>query len=156
MSQPDEHTQKALEHIRHLSEAIGGRGSCTPAERRAAEYTADQMRLAGISDVRLELYKGAPSTYRPYALACTSALVGTLLVWLVAGRGIRAVAAVLSGLGGWGMLAGTDFATSWMRWLLPRASSQNAVGVIPPSLTWRLTDTWALPTPTAPSPPSVA
>jgi hypothetical protein len=133
MSQPNEYTQKAIEHIRHLSEAIGGRVSCTPAERRAAEYVADQMRLLGVSDVRLEPYEGAPSTYRPYALAFTSALAGTLLVWLVAGRGIRAVAAVLSGLGGWGMLAETDFATNWMRWLVPRVSSQNAVGVIPPT-----------------------
>ena len=31
------------------------------------------------------------------------------------------------------MLAETDFAANWMRWLLPRASSQNAIGVIPPT-----------------------
>ncbi len=133
MSQPDEYTQKALEQIRYLSETIGGRGSCTPAEHRAAQYVADQMHLLGVSDVRLEPYQGAPSTYRPYALAFTSALVGTLLVWLVAGRGIMAAAALLSALGAWGMLAETDFATNWMRWLLPRASSQNAIGVIPPT-----------------------
>lgn len=133
MSQPDAYTQKALEQIRHLSETIGGRGSCTPAERQAAQYVADQMRLQGVSGVRLEPYQGAPSTYRPYALAFASALVGTLLVWLVAGRGIMAVAALLSALGAWGMLAETDFAANWMRWLLPRASSQNAIGVIPPT-----------------------
>ena len=115
MSQPDEYTQKALEYIRYLSEAIGGRGSCTPAERQAAQYVADQMRLLGVSEVRLEPYQGAPSTYRPYALAFTSALAGTLLVWLVAGRGTMAVAALLSTVGAWGMLAETDFAANWMR-----------------------------------------
>jgi hypothetical protein len=42
-----------------------------------------------------------------------------------------AVAAILNALGAWGMLAETDFAANWMRWLLPRADSQNAVGVVP-------------------------
>jgi Peptidase family M28 len=40
---------------------------------------------------------------------------------------------VLSGLGAWGMLAETDLARNWMRLLLPRANSQNAIGVLPPS-----------------------
>jgi hypothetical protein len=131
MPQTGDATHDALEHIRTLSETIGGRGSCTPAERRAAEYVAEQMRTHSVLDVRLEPYKGAPSTYRPYALAFGAALLGTLLVWLVAGRWVIAVAALLSVLGAWGMLAETDFASNWMRWLLPRADSQNAVGIIP-------------------------
>jgi hypothetical protein len=132
MSQLDRYTQRALDHIRYLSQTIGGRGSCTTAERSAAEYVAEQMRLLGVSDVRLEPYQGAPSTYRPYALAFSAALAGTALAWLVPGRGMMAAAALLSALGTWGMLAETDFAASWMRWLLPKAGSQNAVGIIPP------------------------
>ena len=128
----DDYTQSAVDHIRHLSETIGGRASCSPAERQAAEYAADQMRRLGLSAVRLESYRGAPSTYRPYALAFIAALVGTLLVWVLPGRGTMVVAALLSALGAWGMLAETDFATNWMRRLLPSAGSQNAVGVIPP------------------------
>jgi acetylornithine deacetylase/succinyl-diaminopimelate desuccinylase-like protein len=133
MTQPEEHTQTALAHIRALSETIGGRGSCTPKERQAAEYVADQMRLLGVADVRLERYRGAPSTYRPYVLAFAAALAGTVLVWAAPGRGTMAAAALLNGLGVWGMLAETDFSGSWVRWFLPGADSQNAVGVLPPA-----------------------
>lgn len=133
MSAADHYQQQAIAHIRHLSVEIGGRGSCTPAERQAAEYVAEQMRLLGVQDVRLEPYLGAPSTYRPYVLAFTAALLGTIGVWLVDTRWMLALAALLSALGAWGMLAETDFATNWMRWLLPRARSQNAIGILPPS-----------------------
>jgi hypothetical protein len=133
LSQPEEYTQQALGHMHHLSQTIGGRGSCTPAERQAAEYVAEEMRSLGISGVRLEPYRGAPSTYRPYALALGAALLGTLLVWIVPGRGTMALAAVLSALGVWGMLAETDFSANWMRWLLPKADSQNTVGILSPT-----------------------
>ena len=131
MPQIDRYTHRAIDHIRHLSETIGGRGSCTPAECQAAEYAAEQMRLLDVSAVRLELYRGAPSTYRPYALALSAALLGTFLVWLLPGRGTMVLAALLSALGAWGMFAETDFAANWMRRLLPGAGSQNAIGVIP-------------------------
>ena len=131
MGQSEQDGQRAMEYIRYLAEEIGGRGSCTPAERQAAEYVAEQMRALGVQQVRLEPYRGAPSTYRPYALAFTAALLGTLALWLLDGRWGMAGAALLSGLGAWGMLAETDLATNWMRWLLPRADSQNAVGIIP-------------------------
>jgi hypothetical protein len=132
MAQIDGYTQHALDHIRYLSENIGGRGSCTPNERRAAEYTAEQMRGLGAQEVRLEAYQGAPSTYRPYALAFAAGLLGTLLVWVFQARWALILGALLNALGTWGMLAETDFADNWTRWLLPRAPSQNAVGVISP------------------------
>jgi hypothetical protein len=129
----DDDTRDVLAHIHHLSETIGGRGSCTPAEHLAAEYVAGQMRGLGVQDVRLEPYRGAPSTYRPYALAFGAALLGTLLVWVLGGRWSGVVAAALSVLGAWGMLAETDFGGNWMRRLLPTAASQNVVGLIPPA-----------------------
>ncbi|MEJ2303824.1 MAG: M28 family peptidase [Anaerolineales bacterium] len=132
MTTIDTYTQHALEHIGYLSENIGGRGSCTPNERRAAEYTAEQMRGLGVQNVRLEAYQGAPSTYRPYALAFIAGLLGTLLVWLFQARWALILGALLNALGAWGMLAETDFADNWTRWPLPKAPSQNAVGVIPP------------------------
>jgi hypothetical protein len=58
MAPLDPCSQRAIGHIRHLSQAIGGRGSCTPAERQAAEYTAEQMRALGVDDVRLEAVPG--------------------------------------------------------------------------------------------------
>lgn len=132
MTRIDAYTQHALDHIRYLSENIGGRGSCTPNERRAAEYTAEQMRALGVKNVRLEAYQGAPSTYRPYALAFTTGLFGALLVWLFQARWALILGALLNTLGTWGMLAETDFADNWTRRFLPKALSQNAVGMIPP------------------------
>lgn len=132
MPKLDTHTQRALDHIRYLSETIGGRGSCTPQERRAAEYTAKQMRSLGVQDGRIEPYQGAPSTYRPYALAFAAGLLGTALVWSFQDRWGLALGAALNALGSWGMLAETDFSDNWTRWLLPKSSSQNAVGVIAP------------------------
>lgn len=71
------YTDKTPEHVRYLSQAIGGRGSCTPAEREAAQYVAQQMELLVVQDVRLETYRGAPSTYRPYALTVDALPPGT-------------------------------------------------------------------------------
>ncbi len=137
MPETDEYTQVALDHVCHLSEQIGGRGSSRPAERRAAEYAAAQMEAAGAQQVRLEPFQGVTSTYRPFALAFATALLGTLLVWLVGGRLSMAVAALLAALAAWGMLAETDLADNWLRRVLPRAASQNAVGVVSPTGTVR-------------------
>lgn len=126
-----EDVHRVLEHIRYLSITIGGRGSCTAAEREAAQYTVDQMDEMGVQTAHLEFYKGSPSTYRPYALAFGAALLGSLVAWLGEGRQWLALAALLNILGVLGMLAETDFASNWTHLLLPRATSQNAVGVIP-------------------------
>ena len=127
----DHIAQQAIIHIQHLSETIGGRGSCTPNEKRAADYVARVMQAAGLSSVRIEPYRGAPSTYRPYALAFGLALFGTLLAWLFPNRLVWLVAATLHLLGAKGMLAETDFVPNWSRWLLPAANSQNVVGYVP-------------------------
>ena len=113
----DHIAQQAIIHIQHLSETIGGRGSCTPNEKRAADYVARVMQAAGLSSVRIEPYRGAPSTYRPYALAFGLALFGTLLAWLFPNRLVWLVAATLHLLGAQGMLAETDFTPNWTRWL---------------------------------------
>jgi len=131
VAQLDERAEKALEKIRYLSAIIGGRGSCTPHERRAVGYTAEQMEALGVQDVRLEPFQGAPSTYRPFALVFGAAVISTLLAWLIESTWTAALAAAVNALGLWGMLAETDFATNWMRLILPTADSQNAVGVIP-------------------------
>jgi len=129
------HLPPATGHIHHLAAAIGGRGSCTPAEQQAAEYAARQLRALGLADVRVEPFRSAPSTYTPYALAFLTALLGTLLSWLPGGRWTLSAAALLGLLGAWGMLAETDLALNWMRLLLPRAGSQNTVGILRPAAT---------------------
>jgi hypothetical protein len=129
-----EDLQRLQEHIRHLAVEIGGRGSCTGKEQRAAEYAAEQMKAIGLQMVRLEAFPGMPSTYRPYALAFGVALLGILLSWVGDGREWMALAASLNGLGAWGMLMETDFAPNWTRRLVPKRPSHNAVGVIPAAI----------------------
>jgi len=129
MAQVEQHAEKAYEHVIYLAETIGGRGSCTAQERQAAEYGAQQLRALGAQKVRVEPFRGAPSTYRPYALAFGAALLGTCLAWCGGRRGM-ALAALLSGLGTWGMLAESDFTANWARRLLPRGKSQNVVGIV--------------------------
>lgn len=121
-----------LKHIRHLSLTIGGRGSCTESEALAAEYLASEMEALGLHEVRLERFKGAPSTYRPYALAFAIAFLGTVLVWFSADRWAYAIATLLSVLGAWGIFSEMDFTPNWMRLLLPKGDSQNAIGLISP------------------------
>jgi hypothetical protein len=121
----------ALEHIRHLAETIGPRGSTTSKELEAAEYVRDALRALGIS-ARLEPFRSGRSTYRPFVLAFVAACLGTALYTVVRHPGTALVAALLNGLGAWGMFAELDFADNWMRRLLPTGPSQNVVGVVPP------------------------
>jgi hypothetical protein len=92
------------------------------------------MEEMGVQDARLESFKGAPSTYRPFALAFGVALLGTLSTWLGDGRLWLALAALLNGVGALGMLAESDVSPNWMRRLLPRGTSHNALGVIPATI----------------------
>jgi hypothetical protein len=124
-------TTASFSHIRHLSQTIGGRGSCTTSEKRAAEYVAQQLRELDISDVRVEAFTAAPSTYRPYALAFGVAFLSSLLAFALPWRGMIFMATLVNAAAAWGMLAETDFAPNWMRWLLPKGHSQNTVAVIP-------------------------
>jgi len=121
----------ALDHIRQLSESIGGRGSCTAQERRAAEYSAEQLRNLGAKDVRIESFEAIPSTYWPFAVAFTAALLGSLLALFIGGQGTFAFGAALNALGAWTMFAETEFAAHWGRAVLPKAQSQNVVAHIP-------------------------
>lgn len=130
MGQAEQYAEKAYAHVIYLAETIGGRGSCTAQERQAAEYCVRQMRELGVEQVRMEPFRGAPSTYRPYALAFVAALLGTCLAWL-GGRVAMTLAALLSGLGAWAMLAESDFSGNWTRRLLPHGESQNVVGIVP-------------------------
>ena len=117
--------------IQVLSQEIGGRGSCTPKERQAGEFIADQMRSFGVQHVLLEEFSAVPSSYWPYGLAFGLALTGSISSLLFDGMGLLFLGALLNALGFGGMLAETNLKTSWLRLLMPRIKSQNATGQIP-------------------------
>lgn len=131
MSSMESLLPKALEDIRWLAAIPGGRGSCTTQERQAGEYVVQELARIGACDARLEAVRGAPSTYRPFALAFSAALLGIVLSWALPGRGSALLAALLNALGAWGMLAETDLASSWLGALLPAGESINAMGRMP-------------------------
>lgn len=126
----EEEVRNALVHICYLSETIGGRGSCTPEERRAGEYTAEQMRRLGAQEVITEGYSAIPSAYWAYALSFAAAILGNALTWLLPGYPGLSAAALLHVLGVWSMLAETEVVDSWARRVLPRKPSQNVSGCI--------------------------
>lgn len=124
--------RRMLQHITHLSQTIGGRGSCTPQEKEACQVTQAVMQELGLSAVNLEPFQANRSTYLPFALAFGAALVGSLAALLIPGQILFMIAAVVNALGATGMLAETNLSPNWMQWLLPKAASHNAVGVWTP------------------------
>ncbi len=128
---------ESIEHmlgwIRGLAVEIGARGSCTPQQKRAGDYVMGELRRLGAREVTAEPFRGAPSTYRPFALAFGAGLLGSLLALLGGAGWPLALGAVLSGLGAWAMLAETDFAPHWARWILPTAPAQNVTGRVAPA-----------------------
>ncbi|HNH05563.1 MAG TPA: DUF4910 domain-containing protein [Anaerolineales bacterium] len=127
-----DYVQRAFEHIRHLSETIGGRGSCSPNHRRAAEYSAEALRSAGVSQIEFEPFRGMASTYLPFALAFASALTGTCLALFFGNRLTFGIAALMNFLGAWAMFAESEFASNWTRWLIPTAETINVTGAVSP------------------------
>ena len=125
--QPD----RMIQVIKHLSETIGGRGSCTEEVRKAGGYIAGCLEELGVQDVQREEFQAIPATYWTFGLSFAVALAGSLAVLLIGGPAALMAAAVYNALGFWGMLAESNLDPSWTRWLLPRANSQNIVGKMP-------------------------
>lgn len=127
-----EFSANALEHIRILSESIGGRGSCTEGESLASQYVSRRLHELEIQDIQTERFKAIPSTYWPFALAFIAALLGTIGVITLNNPWLMLLGAALNALGAWAMLAETEFASHWGRWVLPKTDSQNVSGRISP------------------------
>lgn len=69
-----------MHHIQTLAVEIGPRGSCTPAERKAAEYVAERLRFYG-AEVRVEPFKSFSSFAWPWATIYLLGALGGLLAW---------------------------------------------------------------------------
>ena len=129
----DSYTEQALEHIRYLSQVIGGRGSTTLKVRQAGEYVTAELVKAGVPKTGFETFNGSPSTYLPFTVSFFIAAVGSFLALFVGSREYLVLAGLLNGLGAWAMLAETDYKFHWARPLLDRVPTQNVVGIIPPA-----------------------
>ena len=69
---------RVMEHINALAGEIGARPPGSENERRAADYVSEQLRAAGVSDVREHVFKtprSAGSVFLPYLAAGLAASV---------------------------------------------------------------------------------
>jgi len=128
---------RAYDHLRHLSQEIGPRGSCTSGERAAADYVSGQLRQMGLDQVDRQDFRGAPSAYHRYAIVFCAGLAGAAIAFAVRTPTAAWIAFALQGLAAWGMLQESDFAANWTRWIIPGRPSQNVIGKIPPKDRWR-------------------
>lgn len=129
----DDYSRLAYDHIRHILEAIGGRASCSPEERRAAQYVAAELSHLPLSQVSVEPFRSATSTYWPFIVAFGAALLGTLVGPIWDHRWTLAFGGLLNALAAWGVWRELDISPNWLRWLTPFGDSQNVVGVAQPS-----------------------
>jgi hypothetical protein len=123
-------TMATMDHVRHLAETIGPRGSTTPQEAEAARYADRVLREAGLEPVT-EPFASATSAWYPYALFAGLVLSGAIAFW-VGGRSgaIAALALALSAIVS--VLLELTFLPNPLRWLLPRGKSQNVWAKIAP------------------------
>lgn len=113
----------SLDHIRHLSETIGPRGSTTEEEAKAADYVAEQLTAMTLAPQR-QKFLSAESAYAPYALFSGLVLLSLILFWQPQPVG-AAAAAILTLTVLVSVILEMLFRSNPLRWLLPIEYSQN-------------------------------
>ena len=113
----------SLDHIRHLSESIGPRGSTTEEEAKAADYVAEQLAALKLAPQR-QKFLSAQSAYAPYALFSGLVLLSLFLFWQPQPVG-AAAAAILTLTVLISVILEMLFRSNPLRWLLPIEYSQN-------------------------------
>lgn len=121
----------SLYHVRYFAETIGPRGSTTPKEKEAAEYSAQTLRRAGL-EAFIEHFYSARSSYYPYVLFTGLFLAAEVLFWIAGQAG--SIAALLIGLAALGsVILELLFRSNPFRWILPKGTGHNTWARIPPS-----------------------
>jgi hypothetical protein len=120
----------AMNHVHHLAETIGPRGSTTSQEEEAAKYAFQVLHQAGLEPV-FDHFISARSVWLPYILYAGLFLVSEAL-FLTAGRWGGILALLLSSLGLVSMLLELAFRSNPLRWILPKGRSQNVWARLPP------------------------
>jgi hypothetical protein len=118
-----------MEHIRVLAREIGPRGSTTAEEKKAAEYAAEVLAGHGL-EPEIGSFSSARSGWYPFALFSGLMLIA-LAFFLVGGRIGSLVAPALGAVSVASVLLELSFLPNPLRWVLPRAQSQNVSARIP-------------------------
>ena len=113
----------AMDHVRHLAETIGPRGSTTAEEKAAAEYAHKKLASSGLRPV-METFRSARSAWLPAALFWSIVLASGFL-FLGGGRISAIIALILAMIGLGSILLELSFRPNLLRWVLPKGQSQN-------------------------------
>ena len=120
-----------MDHVRYLAETIGPRGSTTAAEAKAANYAAQVLDGEGLVPTS-ESFSSAKSAWHPVVLFCGAVLVAEVL-FLLEGLWGAVAAVLLAGYVLSSVLLELAFRSNPLRWLLPKARSQNVWARIQPT-----------------------
>jgi hypothetical protein len=127
--------EQALAHARVLARTP--RGSATPAEAQAARYVQEALARLGIKDVRMQPFRGLRSIWMFLALAFGMALVGHAAFWMLRITLGEWPSLVVSfgafGMSGYMLWCKFTYRSYPMSDSLPHGTSQNVIGVIPPT-----------------------
>jgi hypothetical protein len=121
----------ALKHIRHLAGIIGPRGSCTPQERRAAEYCRQVLTDLGV-DARLQPFRAPRSGWAPFSIGSALMLTSVLAFVPTSSPNGRGAAAALALAVTASLFLQLTFRPNPLAWLVPKGPSQNVFAVIAP------------------------
>lgn len=127
-------SHSALQHIEHLSVALGPRGSATAGEKAGHAYAQQVLAGLGLAP-REEPFQWIGSPYLTFGLGLGLALAAEAIYWLTAGGpnpGVGALAAAALGLLGLvSALLESSGVDNPLRWFVPAERSQNVVAVAP-------------------------
>jgi len=113
----------AMDHVRHLVEKIGPRGSTSIEEKEAALYSHKRLEGFGLLPTT-ESFRSARSAWLPAALFW-SLILASGFVFLGGGRLRAIIALVLATVGLASILLELSFRPNLLRWILPKSESQN-------------------------------
>jgi hypothetical protein len=128
-------TSTAMQHLRHLAESIGPRGSTTAQEQEAATYLRERFEAAGL-ETHWEPFTAPVSGWRPFALAALAGLASVALT-VAAGRAGALVAALLMTVATVSVFLEMYFRPNPLRAFVRRGQSQNVWARVPASQTPR-------------------
>jgi len=114
---------RTLEHVHHLADEIGPRGSTTQSEQKAAWYSAEQLKGLKL-EPKVEPFTSARSAYHPFALQSSVSLLSVILFW-TAGSWGALIGFFLSLLALVAVILELNFRDNPLRWILPKGGSQN-------------------------------
>jgi hypothetical protein len=112
-----------MDHVLHLANTIGARGSSTKKEEEAARYADVTLKQAGLGSV-IERFQSGPSGWC-HSVWFARLMLVSAAIYIFGGRWGAIVAAVVGVVVFGSLLLEMTFRPGPLRWVLPKGDSQN-------------------------------